>query len=147
LISKILIGFDGTKCAERALEFGLDLAEKYSAEVMILNVLELPTYGSPDDPLAMTAGMVGLIKDLRKSHEGVLARGFQKATKTKINIKVATELREGDPSAQIVIAAQEGGFDVIVVGHGGESRIRELFLGGTSERVAHLARCAVIIVK
>jgi nucleotide-binding universal stress UspA family protein len=147
LISKVLVGFDGTKCAERALDFGLDLAEKYSAEVLILNVLELPTLGSPDDPLAMSAGMAGLIKDLRKSHEGVLANGFEKATKTKPNVKVAIELREGDPSAQIVIAAQEGNFDVIVVGHGKEGRIRELFLGGTSERVAHMARCAVLIVK
>ncbi len=147
MIAKILVGFDGTKCAEKALEFGLDLAEKYSAEVLILNVLELPAYGNPDDPLAMPAGMAGLIRDLRKSHESVLANGLDKAAKTKPNVKVATELREGDPSAQIVVAAQEGGFDVIVVGHGGESRIRELFLGGTSERVAHTSRCAVLIVK
>ncbi len=147
VISKILVAFDGTKCAERALDFGLDLAEKYSAEVLILNVLEMPTYGSPDDPLAMSAGMAGFMKDLRKAHEGFLASGFEKATRTKTNVKVTTELREGDPPAQIVIAAKEGGFDVIVVGHGGESRMRELFLGGTSERVAHQARCAVIIVK
>jgi nucleotide-binding universal stress UspA family protein len=147
LISKILIGFDGTKCAEKALEFGLDLADRYSTEVLILNVLELPAYGSPDDPLSMSVGAAGLIRDLRKAHEEVLAKGFEIATKTNPNVKVATELREGDPPTQIVITAQEGNFDVIVVGHGGESRIRELFLGGTSERVAHQARCVVIIVK
>ena len=48
---------------------------------------------------------------------------------------------------QVVKAAEEGKFDVIVVGHGRESKLRELFLGSTSERVAHMAKCAVLIVK
>jgi nucleotide-binding universal stress UspA family protein len=65
----------------------------------------------------------------------------------KPNLAVSTELREGNPAAQIVVEASEGKFDVVVLGHGGEGRLRELFLGGTSERVAHLARCAVLIVK
>jgi nucleotide-binding universal stress UspA family protein len=147
MISKILIGFDGTKCAERALEFGLDLAEKYSAEVLIINVLELPTLGTSDDPLATSAGMSGLIKDLRKAHEGILAKGAEKAAQLRPKIKVVTELLEGDPSNQIVLAAKERDYNIIIVGHGGESRMRELFLGGTSERIAHLANCAVLIVK
>jgi nucleotide-binding universal stress UspA family protein len=147
LISKILVGFDGTKCSEKALEFGLDLAEKYSAELMILNVLELPVYGSPDDSFSTSAGMVGFVKDLRKLHQGIVSRGSEKAGKLKPGVKVVTELREGSPPEQIVLAAKEGGFDVVVVGHGGESRLREMFLGGTSERVAHLASCPVIIVK
>jgi nucleotide-binding universal stress UspA family protein len=56
-------------------------------------------------------------------------------------------LREGNPASQIAAAAKEGVFDVVVLGHGGEGRLKELFLGGTSERVAHQARCAVLIVK
>ena len=147
MISKILIAVDGTESANKTLDFGLDLAEKYSAPAIILNVLELPIYGSPEDPLAMSAGMAGFMKDLRKSHEGILSKAAQRAATVKPNVKVTTELREGNPPAQIVTAAAEGNFDVIVVGHGGEGRIRELFLGGTSERVAHLARCAVLIVK
>jgi nucleotide-binding universal stress UspA family protein len=147
LISKILVGFDGSECANRALEFGLDLADKYSASVLILNVLELPVYGGPEDPLAVSAGMAGFVKDLQEAHQATLAKGAEKAAQLKPNVKASTELREGDPSGQIVAAAEEGGFDVVVVGHGGEGRLRELFLGGTSERVAHLARCPVLIVK
>ncbi len=147
MISKILVGYDGTDCANRALDFGLELAEKFSASVLILNVMELPVYGSPDDPLAVSAGMAGFVKDLRSTHEATLAKAAEKAAKAKPNVVVAAELREGDPSGQIVAAAAEGGFDVVVVGHGSEGRLRELFLGGTSERVAHQARCAVVIVK
>jgi nucleotide-binding universal stress UspA family protein len=89
----------------------------------------------------------GLIKDLRAAHEGFLSKGGEKAALLKPNLKVGTQLMEGNPADQIVEAAKEGGFDLVVVGHGGESRVREMFLGGTSERVAHSASCAVCIVK
>jgi len=114
---------------------------------MILNVLELPVFGNPEDPLAVSAGVAGLIKDLRGAHEATLAKAKEKAEKLKPNIEVTTTLREGNPPDQIVATAADEGFDVVVVGHGGEGRIREMFLGGVSERVAHLARCSVIIVK
>ena len=147
MIAKVLVAFDGTKCADKALDFGLDLAERYSASVLILNVLELPVYGSPDDSLSMSAGMAGFVKDLRKSHQDLLSKAAEKAWNLKPNMSVTVELREGNPPAQIVETATQGNFDVIVLGHGSESRFRELFLGGTSERVAHMARCAVLIVK
>ncbi len=147
LISKILIAYDGSEGANRALEFGLDLAEKFLASVVILNVLQLPVYGAPEDPLAGSAGMAGLIKDLQKSHESMLAKAADKAALTKPNVKASTQLREGNPPTEIVQVASDGGFEVIVLGHTGEGRFREFLLGGTSERVAHLARCAVLIVK
>jgi nucleotide-binding universal stress UspA family protein len=147
VISKILVGYDGTNSAERALEFGLDLTERFGAEVVIVNVFELPVYGAPDDRFAVTEGLSGLVKDLRAAHEGILSKGAQKAAQLKPNLKVATQLLEGNPAEQIVDAVKKSGFDLVVVGHGGESRVREMFLGGTSERVAHSANCAVLIVK
>jgi nucleotide-binding universal stress UspA family protein len=147
LISKILICIDGTDCAQRALEFGLDLAGKYSASVKILNVLETPIFGTPENPLANSAGMAGFVKDLRKVHEEMLIRAAEEGASLHSGLKISTELKEGNPPEQIVATAAEGNFDVVVVGHGSNSRIREFFLGGTSERVAHLARSAVFIVK
>jgi len=148
LISKILIAYDGTECSNRAMDVGLDLAEKYSASVLILNVLELPVYGTPEDPFAISAGMNGLIKELRKSHEAMLANAADKAARQKPNLKMTTQLNEGNPPSTIVSIATDGEIDIIVMGHGGgDGRFRELFLGGTSERVAHLAHCSVLIVK
>jgi nucleotide-binding universal stress UspA family protein len=56
-------------------------------------------------------------------------------------------LREGDPALEIVGESKDEGFDIIVVGHHGLGRVRELFLGNISEKVAHLAPCPVVIVK
>ncbi len=147
MISKILVAYDGTPCSDRALEFGVDLAEKYAASVTIVNVVELPVFGNPQDSLAVAASMSGFVKDLRKAHEGMLVRAKEKASKLNTNVAVSELLREGDPPAQIVSAASEGGFDLVVVGHGGEGRLREMLLGGVSEKIAHMARCAVVIIK
>ncbi len=127
--------------------FGLDLAEKYSASVTILNVLELPSLGTPDDPLALSEDLAGLIKDMRTSHQKILSGALEKASKLKPSVKVTVELREGYPAVQIADAAAEGQFTMTVLGHGGEGRLSEILLGGTSERVAHLAQTAILIVK
>jgi nucleotide-binding universal stress UspA family protein len=147
LISKVLVGFDGTECALRALDFGLDLADKYSASITILNVLELPIYGNPEDPLASSVGMAGIVNDIRKAHQEMLSKAAAKAASVKPVLNISTEIREGNPPNQIVGVAAEGSFDIVVMGHGSAGRILEMFLGGTSERVAHLAKCAVLIVK
>jgi len=40
LITKILVPIDGSKSADYALDFTLDLAGKYSAEIMIITVFD-----------------------------------------------------------------------------------------------------------
>jgi nucleotide-binding universal stress UspA family protein len=147
MISKILVAVDGSECANKALDFALALAEKQSASVVILNVMQLPAYGSSDDPLAYSPSMGGIAKDIRKIHESLLSKASERAAAAKPNIHVTTELREGHPAKQIVAATSEGSFDMVVVGHGGQGRLKEMLLGGVSERVAHLAQCAVLIVK
>ncbi len=147
MISKILVAYDGSEGSERALDFGLDLAEKYSASVLIITVLQLPVSGSPEDPLAGSASIAGLVKDLRKSHEAMLTKAKDRADRIKPNIKAETRLLEGNPPNEIAQIASDGNFSLVVLGHSGKGRFREFLLGGTSERVAHLARCAVLIVK
>lgn len=147
MVTKILIAVDGTEAGNRALDFGLDLAEKYSASVLVLNVLDTPVYGTSTDPMALSAESALLIKDLRKVHESILAKATERAAAVKPNVAVRAELREGNPPDQIVLTAAEGGYDIIVLGHSDEGKARKLFLGSTSERVAHTARCAVLIIK
>ena len=65
----------------------------------------------------------------------------------KPNVVVSWKLREGDQASEIIAAAKEGDFDVVVVGHRGLSRVREILLGNISGKVAHLAHCPVVIVR
>jgi nucleotide-binding universal stress UspA family protein len=147
VINRILLAYDDSEASIKALDLALELAEKFSAKLLIVNVLEMPVFGSPDDPLASSAAMTSVVKDMRKAHEDVLKRAVERATNLKPAVQVTTELREGRSSGQIVEAAEKGNFDLIVLGHGQSGRLREFFLGGTSERVAHLAKHNLLIVK
>lgn len=154
-INNILVAFDGSEGSYRALEFALNLAEKFEASVMILNVFQIPMMVSqtPADPMSTSSAISSsgndakFIDDLKKIHEELINRAINKAKKIKPNVEITSELKEGDPALQIVETAKEEDFDVIVIGHKGESRMHEFLLGSNSEKVAHLSQCPVIIVK
>jgi len=150
LIGKMLVAVDGSENSVRALDFALDVAEKYSSAVAIINVRESPVMGAvPIEPTSVLGESFVLVdKDLLKLHEEILRKAVDRARTVKPELEVSSLLREGDPALEIVALAKEGGFDLVVVGHGGAGRVREFFgLGGISERVVHLAPCSVVIVR
>ncbi len=154
-IKRILVAIDGSENSYRALEFALNLAEKFEASVMILNVFQIPMMVSqaPGDPMSTSSAISSsssdgkFIDDLKKIHEEMINKAVNDAKIVKPNVEITSELKEGDPALQIVETAREENFDVIVIGHKGESRMREFLLGSNSEKVAHLSECPVVIVK
>src|SRR5208283_274684 len=148
VIKHILVGVDGSENSNRALDFALDLAEKFNASILILNVSESLTMGAvPGELIAYSGGKTAVPgKDLMKIHDEILSRSVARVKAVKPNLAVSSMLKEGDPALEIVNTAKEGGFDAVVVGHKGLGKMKELFLGSISEKVAHLAPCPVIIV-
>jgi len=149
LLRNILVAVDGSENSDRALDFALDLGEKFNAAIMILNVSGSLTMGTvPEESTAYSGGsMAAFAKDLRKIHEEILSKAVARAKMVKPSLAISSMFMEGDPALEIVDATKEGGFDVIVVGHKGLGRMKELFLGSVSEKVAHLAPCPVVIVR
>ncbi len=149
MIQNVLVAIDGSENSNRALDFSLDLAEKYGAAVRILNVSESPAMGAvPLEPTTISGeSMVVFAKDLQRFHEEILNKAVVHAKEIKPNVVVSSKLREGDPALEIVGESKDEGFDIVVLGHHGLGRVREIFLGNISEKVAHLAPCPVVIVK
>jgi nucleotide-binding universal stress UspA family protein len=150
LIGKILVVVDGSENSDRALDFALDIAEKYGAALTVLNVSEPPAMGAvPMEPTSVSGeSMVMFGKDLLKIHEEILRKAVAHAKIVKPEIAISSILREGDPAREIVALAKEEGVDLVVVGHECAGRVKEFFgLGGISEKVAHLAPCSVVIIR
>ena len=148
MIKKILVALDGSEPADKALDFALDLASKYSAEITLLSVVHVPVvaYAAP----GMRGFPVAIGKyteDLKASHEKVLSEAAKKAEKAKLGLEATTKLVGGRPSDKIVETAKEGNFDLIAMGSRGLGDIKEFFLGSVSDRVADEAACPVLIVK
>lgn len=150
MIRNILVAVDGSESSTKALDFALDLADKYAAGITIINVFESPPMGSvPQDQVSFpTESMAAFSKDLANIHQELLSKAVAHAKKINPNVTVAAKLREGDPASQIVAEAKESGIDMVVVGHRGVGRVKEMFgLGGISDKVAHIAPCPVVIVR
>ncbi len=149
LIRSILVAVDGSENSFRALDFALDMAEKYSSTVTVLNVSEVLAMGVvPQESATYSIDNMALLgKDLRKIHEEILIKAVSHAKEVKPNLVISSTLRDGEPASEIVNLAKDSGFDVIVVGHKGSGKVRERFLGSISEKVVHLAPCPVVIVR
>jgi nucleotide-binding universal stress UspA family protein len=60
---------------------------------------------------------------------------------------VETALREGHPPAVIARFAEEGGFDLMVMGTHGRRGLSHAVLGSVVERVMRIAPCPVLTVR
>jgi len=160
LITKILVCIDGSEKSQKTLDYALEVAEKFSASIHLLNVFQPPpefgnqsnmfqpaVSGYSQEQTVYAANIVSFMKELRWIHETLLSEATDRATKLKPSLKITSELKEGDSPSLIVETAVNGHFDLIIIGHKGDSKFNELFLGSTSERVAHQSKCAVLIVK
>jgi nucleotide-binding universal stress UspA family protein len=152
MIRKVLVAVDGSENSTRALDFALEFTERYNAVLTVVNVSESSAVAAATVPPQFAgyggdSSMVVVARDMRKFHEEILKKAIAHAKEVKPGVSVTSSLREGDPALEIVALAKEGDFDVVVVGHRGMSKVRELFLGNISDRVAHLLACTVIIVR
>ena len=141
MINKILVPIDGSDHAERALEFALDLAQKYSSEILVLTVVQYPVL--VEVPLNINE----YYGDIKASYEKMLSDTLEKAKKTTPDLHITSKLMEGHPVDKIIETANEGKFDMIVMGRRGQGHLAHTLLGSVSDRVADQTPCALLIIK
>jgi nucleotide-binding universal stress UspA family protein len=150
VIKKMLVPIDGSEHSDRALDYALDLAEKYSADITLLTVAQsVVATGSMflTQPILPPTSTAIYVKEIEAAHKKMLSEALKKAKERKLNIKISKKLVNGRPADKIVEIANEGNFDIIVMGSRGAGGIKEFFLGSVSDRVADEARCPVLLVK
>jgi nucleotide-binding universal stress UspA family protein len=133
-IKNLLTAIDGSRNADKALEYAVQLAKRYNANLALLHVEEdkLVRIGGPQ--VVDCLGTVGecILKDAQKKVQGV---SFNKV------------LEYGSPAEMIIKVAKKGKVDIIVVGSRGLSSVRRYLLGSVSDDVSMHARNSVLIVK
>jgi nucleotide-binding universal stress UspA family protein len=130
-VRRVLVATDRSVTAERAVRFAAEMAERYDAELMILQVIVPSSQAGAAEATQVSYAA----KDL-ELHAQELA-----GERGRARVVV-----DDDPSAAIVEAADEELADVVVVGNAGMSGRKEFLLGNVPNRVSHNARCTVVIV-
>lgn len=139
MFKKILVPLDGSEHSRRALEAAIQIAQRFDGKLTLIHVYSIGGLASSPEPV------YGFIQAIRKVGSKILEEEKKKVEKK--DIQVDTLLVEGHIVDEIIKTCREGGFDLIVMGARGLSRIKELVLGSVSEGVTRYACCPVLIVK
>jgi len=142
MVQLIAVGTDGSETAQRAVDFAMDMAERYGAKLLIASAytpvgedrLRREQASAPADIQWSINPSEEVDATLRVVEEQAKERG----------LKYASEARNGDPAEVLCDIAEDADADVIVVGNKGMQR---KILGSVPNTVSHKAPCSVMIVK
>lgn len=140
MFKKILVAFDGSDGSRKALKQAIELAQCAGAELHTISVeVDLPHY-------VATIGEFEEVKIQKDAYFEKLNREAEELAKAS-GIRLTPHVVAGHAVDAITNFCTDDGFDAIVVGFTGHSRIYERIWGGTSRNIARFAPCTVIIVK
>ena len=148
MISKILVPTDGSNTAQKAAKYGVDLAKKLRAAVVILSVIDQRPYVSQTVPAAKTTlHIIEPIEDyLREAAEAYA--GEIKKLCDKGGVRSKTVITSGHPVEDIVKQAAKTKADLIVMGSHGKSALAAAVLGSVTYGVIHKdSKIPVMVVK
>jgi nucleotide-binding universal stress UspA family protein len=139
MFDKILVAYHGTDGALRAFDAAVEMAHRQNAELHMISVAE-------DVP--RQAELIAEVEDAMRRED---LRYSQIASQAKLRAALHSVLLHralvvGRKVRAIVEFLQKGQFDLLVIGESRPS-VSGLLFGSTSEKLTHLARCNVLVVK
>ncbi|MEQ8909207.1 MAG: universal stress protein [Vicingaceae bacterium] len=140
-INKILIPLDFSETSKVALEHGANLCAKFNADLHLLHVFT--PMSSDVFPMLDVASQIQEVKQSARKELEKLSKDFA----DQYGVKVSIELRDGNPTKEIVKVAKEVEADMIVMGTHGASGIEEFFLGSNAYRVVTSASVPVFTIQ
>src|SRR5579872_180965 len=143
---KILLGVDGSKYSDAAVQAMVSKILKEDAEVLVLQVVEPRIFSTPPQ---MAAGYEPELAEIMKVQ-------FQNAQQTVDRAAAALKAAgfsakgrvvEAETRSGILDLASEWHADLIVLGSHGRKGLQRFMLGSVAESVARGAYCSVLIVR
>jgi nucleotide-binding universal stress UspA family protein len=136
MFKSILVAWDGSEHARRALAEAVDLARTQDARLTLLSVAA---------PLHVWPGYVPPISeaDLISAAEKSLAEG---EALVPDGIPVSGRTAAGDPGVELLKRAGAADHDLIVMGSRGRGAVRSAFLGSVSHFVLNHTTVPVLII-
>jgi nucleotide-binding universal stress UspA family protein len=174
MFDSIVVAYDGSANAERALEAGSRLAAGEQARLGIVYVIDIDRMSLSPETRNMgeiehiIEPMLSFMVDLEKASPELvnkLAKAEADSQKAMLQyadyllnqarecarlggaMDVDTKILQGDPAKEVVEFASERHADLIVCGSRGHGRMKQLLLGSTSHKITQLAGCSCLTVK
>lgn len=145
MFRKILLPTDGSRTSEEAARIAAELSARYGGVVHPLVAVEYRFIGGDDVPADIT-------REIRQRIQARAEAALAAANEAVREAGGATDggsVVEGQPAAAILRAAEDGEFDLIVMGSRGVSldNGEDRLVGSVAERVLHRTPCPVLVIR
>jgi len=148
MISTILVPTDGSRAAQKAAMYAVDIAKQLKALVIVLSVIDKRSFTGQTVPSTETARhVIEPIEDyLKEAAEGYV--GEIKKLCDKNGVQSKTVITAGHPVKDIVKEASRAKADLIIMGSHGKSALAAAVLGSVAYGVMHRdMKVPVLVVK
>jgi nucleotide-binding universal stress UspA family protein len=140
-MESIVVGTDGSANAEAAVREATRVAKDRGARLNLVSAY--PKVLTHSEVISRSAKRQPI--DLHEVAETVLARA--EAAVEDEGVEVLTHARAGDPARNLLEVADEQDAELIVIGARGLTAFERFLLGSVSSKLAHHAKCSLLIVR
>ena len=156
MFKRLLVPLDGSRFGSRAIRYAADVAQKFSAEIILLQVVKpatpvpvsstvAPGMGSPQSAeIAMETAL-----DVEK-RERARARRYLRGKVRNLesrNIKASYQVLVGDPAQSIMDFADKKKADLVVMTTHGKSGLKRAIMGSVADSVIRESGKPVLVVR
>ncbi len=135
-IKRILVPIDLSEASGQALDFAIDFAKPFKAELVLLFVVE-PLYHAGDLGL--------LLEEQQRRGRAELVELERRVSKSQLKSRILVQ--RGTPYVEIVATAKKLKVDLILMATHGRTGLSHLLLGSVTDRVVRTAACPVLTVR
>lgn len=146
-LKRILVPIDFSECSRAALDYAETLAKTFDATVDLIHVWEVPPYIPPEAMVGVPGHDAQTLAQVAHGTAEQEMKGFLEDLRDR-GVSIGKPLLEsGEPGRTIVDVADDGGYDMIVVGTHGRTGLSHLIMGSIAEKVVRYAHCPVLTVR
>lgn len=157
MYDKILVPLDGSEQAHTAFIHAIEIAKKFNSEIEILHVISFveqyvplfpyPSSGINSETIIPEQWIEDYIKNVEENSQKMLEEAKKLGYLLGPKIKMSSKLMKGGPGVVIVMEAENGKFDLIVMGSRGLGGLKDLLLGSVSNHVVNNSKIPVLVIK
>jgi nucleotide-binding universal stress UspA family protein len=143
---KILCGTDFSPRARRAVDVAIDMAQTYSAQLILVHVDS--TSVLPDLRVAISAPSVDRLDYQETARAKVRHQWMEEEKYLALRgAKALVLTRVGTPALEVAAIAREENVDLVVVGTHGHTGVRRILLGSVAEGIVRHCHAPVLTIR
>jgi nucleotide-binding universal stress UspA family protein len=143
-LGKILVATDGSNPATDAVKQAIGIAAATGSKLTLANVVYVPPLAYTDAP---PVNIDRTFQDLRADGERIVGEAQKLAKASGVNADTTIIDNNRSPVWAITKLAEDGKFDLTVLGTRGMGGLRRTVMGSVANGIVHYAECSVLVTR